>query len=252
MKRYLVWASPLVLAGCVDATGIDGFCSIDRDFRQTISVTGTDRVRVLAETGDLRIEGRSGLSEVRLVGRGCAANSRDLDDIELIVERAGSAIRIVTLVPFSGSGNSRLDLELEVPDWMLVEIDHQAGDIEVFDVSGVDIYDNSGNIEVDNIFGDVAVNDDSGDMRITSLDGDLYIWDDSGLIDVRDVGGEVLVEEDGSGSLFVRNVGFDVYIMEDASGDILVENIGGDFTVDYDSSGSITYRNIRGRVFLPL
>ncbi|MEX2283612.1 MAG: hypothetical protein WEE89_14100 [Gemmatimonadota bacterium] len=251
MKRYMVWALPILLAGCSDLSGIDDFCEVEEDFTETFSTVGLDRVRILAEAGHLRVEGRAGLNEVRIFATACARDSRDLEDIELVVQRSGTVGRIFTLVPVSAGVNARLDLRIEVPDWMLLEIDHQDGEIEVDNVSGVDIYDTSGDIALDNIFGDVAVNDDDGNILIDEVDGDLYIWDDSGLIDARDIGGEVLVEEDGSGNLIVRNVNLDVYIMEDGSGDILVENVGGDFTVDFDFSGNITYRNVRGRVLLP-
>jgi hypothetical protein len=251
MKRYLVWSLPILTAGCVDITGAGRVCTYEQDFRETISTLDMDRVRILAEAGDLRVEGHSGLNEVRVRGTGCAADARDLEDIELVVQRSGSAVRIVTLVPTGSSINAHLDLVVEVPDWMLAEIQHEDGDIEVYDVSGVDIYDNSGNIKVDNIYGDVDINDDSGDISATNIAGDLYMWDASGGIDVRYVGGEVLVEADGSGNLILRNVTTDIYIMEDGSGDIVVENVGGDFTVDYDSSGSISYRNVRGRVLIP-
>lgn len=251
MKRYLVWALPVLLGACTDISGLDGFCESERDITDVLSTSGLDRVRVLAEAGHLTVEGRAGLNEVRVFATACARDSRDLDDLELVVDRSGSVGRIFTLVPGSAGLNARMDLRVEVPEWMLVEIDHQEGDVEVFSVSGVDIYDDSGNIEVDNIFGDVDINDSSGEVEISNIDGDLYVWDDSGTFDARNIGGEVVVEEDGSGNIILRNVDLDVYIMEDGSGDILVEDVGGDFTVDFDFSGNITYRNVRGRVLLP-
>jgi hypothetical protein len=251
MKRHFVWLAPLLFAGCdLDITGL-GSCDFDRDFSEVIGASGADVVRVLAEAGDLRVQGRAGATDVRVYGTACADNRRDLDDIEVVVQRVGGAIRVLTLVPAGAGIDAHADLVVEVPEWMLVDIDHQEGRIDVSNVAGVSIFDDSGDIFVSDVFGDVDINDDSGDIQLRNIDGDVWMLDDSGLIDVRGVGGEVAVEEDGSGDLFVRDVDFDVWIGEDGSGDIVVENVRGDLIVDLDSSGSIRYSNIGGLVFLP-
>jgi hypothetical protein len=253
MKRNLVWlTAAMALTACdLDMTGIDVDCDYRDNFSDAIDARSATAVRIVAETGDLQVVGRSGLNEVRVRGEACAEDRRDLDDIELVVQRSGSTIRILGLVPSGSNIRARLDLLVEVPDWMLVDIDHQAGDVEVQDVAGVAIFDDSGNIWVDNIDGDVEINDDSGDLEVRNVFGDVLLWDESGNADLRRIDGSVIVDYDGSGNLNISNVGFDVYIEEDRSGNIFVEDVRGDFTVVRDESGSITYRNIGGRITVP-
>ena len=91
MKRNIVWVAPLLLAGCdLDITGL-GSCRYDRDFSEVASVSGVDVVRVIAEAGDLRVVGRAGANDVRVYGTACADDARDLDDVEVIVQRVGTA-----------------------------------------------------------------------------------------------------------------------------------------------------------------
>jgi hypothetical protein len=251
MKRSLFWLLPVLLAGCdLDLTGIER-CDLERDFSDFADARTATAVLIDSEAGDLQVVGRSDLNEVRVRGVGCAQDRFDLDEIELVVQRSGSTVRVLGLVPSGANVNARLDLVIEVPDWMLVDIADESGDIEVANVGAVTIADDSGDILVEDIAGDVDVTDDSGELWLRRILGDVYIWDDSGSADVREVHGGVLVDHDGSGNLFIRDVDLDVYIGEDGSGDIVVENVAGDFTVDVDGSGSISYRNIGGRVSVP-
>ena len=253
MKRTLVWLMPLgvVLAGCdLDLTGLGG-CRFDRGVFETIGTNGADVLRVIAEAGDVRVVGRAGMSEVRVSGTACAQDQRDLDQVDVVVQRVGSSIRVMTLVPAGAGVSAHADVLIEVPDWMLANIDHQAGNLIVSNVAGVSILDDSGNIDVSDIAGDVDIDDDSGDLQVRDVIGNVWLRDDSGQASVLHVGGGVDVEQDGSGDLLIRNVQLDVWVGEDGSGDIIVEDVRGDFQVDLDSSGSITYRNIGGRVFIP-
>jgi hypothetical protein len=208
-------------------------------------------VRVIAEAGDVRVVGRTGMSEVRVSGTACAQDQRDLNQISVVVQRVGTSVRVMTLVPSGAGVSAHADLLIEVPDWMLADIDHEAGDLNVSNVAGVTILDDSGDIDVSDIAGDVDIDDDSGDLQVRDVTGNVWLRDDSGLASVQHVGGGVDVEQDGSGDLFIRNVQLDVWVGEDGSGDIIAEDVRGDFQVDLDTSGSITYRNIGGRVLIP-
>lgn len=209
MKKVLLLI-PLLTACDLDLTDL-GRCEYDRDFHESINVGTADFLEVIAEAGDLEIVGRAGLGHVEVSGRACADSRRDLDDLEVVLERSGDVIRVLTFV---SDRDARIDLVLEVPEYMLAEIDHLEGDIDIWNLSGVSIFDESGHIRLEDIFGDVDIIDGSGNVEARSIDGDVY------------------VEEDGSG-------------------DIIVDHVGGNFVVDRDSSGRITYRNVAGRVLLP-
>jgi hypothetical protein len=215
MKVWRVWPLLLIgMSGCeLDLSGLGDDCAVSRELSDHAQVSDADLVEIVADAGDVRVQGRAGLSEVRVFARACARNRFALEDIELVVQNTGSTVRVLGLVPGGNSARGRLDLIIEVPDWMLVEIDDESGDINVEAVAGADIFDGSGDIRVENIWGDVFVDDASGDVRILDTAGNVWVGD--------------------------------------GSGDIVVEDVLGDLTVEFDSSGSIRYRNIRGQINLP-
>jgi DUF4097 and DUF4098 domain-containing protein YvlB len=134
-----------------------------------------------------------------------------VDDIDFVLYRNGSTVELETDVPLRD--NAHLDLVIEMPEDMAAAIFHEAGDINVQDIDFVYIDDESGNIDIRDIFFDVEIVDGSGHIDIFNVDGSVEI--------------------------------------DDESGDIDVDDIGGDFYVYYDGSGSIRYRNVRGRVDIP-
>lgn len=212
MKKHLVWLCALPLLGGCDLEWDDlGGCTYEEEFSDAISAVGMSTLRVLAEDGDLRIQGRPGLTQVRVFATACSSSSRTVDDIDFILYRNGSNVELETDVPLRD--NAHLDLVVEVPEEMAAAIYHDAGDIEVYDIDYVYIDDESGNIDIRNIFFDVEIVDGSGHIDIFNVDGSVEIDDESGDIDVND--------------------------------------IGGDFSVFFDSSGSIRHSNVRGRVLLP-
>jgi hypothetical protein len=205
MKKHLVWllAAPLI-AGCdLDVDGLGG-CRYEDNFSDAISAVGMSTLRVLAGDGELRIVGRPGLTQVRVFATACSSSDRTLDDIDFQLYRNGSAVELETDVPFND--NAHLDLLIEVPEQMAAAIYHDAGDIEVSDIDYVYIDDESGNIDIRNIYFDVEILDESGHIDIVDVGGTVEIDDGSGDIDVQDVGGDLIVWYDGSGALRYRNV----------------------------------------------
>ena len=212
MKTHLVWLCTVPLLGACDLDFDDlGGCTYEENFSDAISATGITTLRVLAEDGDLEVVGRPGLNQVRVFATACSSSSRTVDDIDFVLFRNGSTVELETNVPLRD--NAHLDIVVEVPEDMAAAIYHDAGDIDVRDIDYVYIDDESGNIDIRNIFFDVEIVDGSGHIDIVNVDGSVEI--------------------------------------DDGSGDIDVDDIGGDFTVLFDSSGSIRHRNVRGRVLLP-
>ena len=252
MKRALLLALPVLVAGCDGNVFGIGACNVDREIYDELNAGSAAVVRILADEGNLEVRGRPGISRVRVTGRACAENRSTLNDIDLVLDRSGDVIRIMTFVRDNRRGDDgRLDLLVEVPADMIVDIEHTDGNIDVRDVRAAFIYDDDGSIRVENVSQDVGISDGSGNITIRRVGGDIYLLDESGHIDIHEVDGLVYIEEDGSGDIRVQDVLGDVYIHEDGSGDIEVFDIYGDFIVDYDSSGRITYRNVRGIVDIP-
>jgi hypothetical protein len=198
---------------------------------------GVRLVRVHAEAGSLRIEGRA--AETGIVARGvaCAARESQLDDVRLRAVRSGSTAEVRAEMPadsgwLSGWGGARLDLVIEVPAGVAVEVE-----------------DGSGPIHVENVAA-ATVRDGSGEIVLLRVAGEARITDGSGSIEVRDAG-SVVIDEDGSGSISVSAVRGSVTVRDDGSGSIAVRDVGGDFVVEEDGSGSISHDAVRGRVRIP-
>src|SRR5215208_43656 len=203
----------------------------------TVDARGASAVRIHAEAGILRVEGKRGLGEVRVRGTARASRERDLEDIQLIAERHGNVVEVRAEIPEHRVGfvlhdNYRgLDLVLEVPDDIALDVEDGSGDLEIRGVGDIELRDGSGDIELTDV-GSVRVEDGSGELKIRNVRGDVTISDGSGRIDVRTVSGTVTVRTDGSGSIDVSDV-------------------GGDFVVGRDGSGGIAHTQVRGDVRIP-
>ena len=253
-SRVLCVLIAVVLAGCqfsiAEPMGDD--CDFTESFEGTADAGGAAVVRVKAAAGTLLVAGGAGLSEVRARGKGCASNQRLLDDVELVVERHGDRVDVTVDIPDGswGNGNVRLDLEVEIPADVAVEIDDGSGSMDVRGVASAEIEDGSGSLEVHGVRGDLRIDDGSGSILVEDVGGAVRIRDGSGEIDIRRAG-SVTVEEDGSGSIEIAEVAGDVMVRDDGSGSIDVRDVGGDFTVRDDGSGGIHHRGVGGQVSVP-
>lgn len=237
----------------------------------TLDAVGASTLRVDARAGSLTIRGASDATAVQVEGKACAPDEEVLEEIELRTRRTGDTLYIEVETP---DGNWRrsspyLDLEIEVPDslhldvddssgWLKIEgvrsldLNDNSGDIVVRDVAeAVEIEDGSGELEVAEVGGEVRIDDGSGSLAVEHVTGPVSIEDGSGEISVRDTESEVRIIEDGSGSIELDHVGGDVVVEEDGSGSIRVEHVAGDFVVERDGSGGIDYDHVEGRVELP-
>lgn len=231
-------------------------CRYEDLLEKTVEAKGATRIRVDAAAGYLRIVGRPGLEEVRVKGTACASKERLLERIHLSAERSGSEVRVEAEVARGGfhlfrSGNARLDLDIEVPDSIPLDVNDSSGSIEIDDVAALDVDDSSGEIDIEGVAGKLRVEDSSGSIEVRDVEGDIRLEDSSGSIDLDRIGGSVDIVEDGSGSIEISKVKGSVLIRRDGSGSISVRGIDGDFTVERDGSGSINHRDVGGRVDIP-
>lgn len=221
----------------------------------TVDAAGARTVRILARAGELRVEGKAGLAQVQVRGTARASNSRLLAGIKLIAERRGDVVVIEADIPehssWRGDSYRGLDLIIDVPRGIALEVDDSSGDLEIRNVGALDLSDSSGNIELYDIGGALRVDDSSGGVRIEGVKGDVRLSDSSGELDVRHVVGSVTVENDSSGEIVMEDVSGTIHIERDSSGSIRVADVGGDFIVDRDGSGDINSRNVKGAVRIP-
>jgi hypothetical protein len=222
----------------------------------TVPASRAQRIEVIARAGSLRIEGRNGARDVTVRGTARASSRSALEDVKLIAEERGGTIYIEADIPENHDWNDddrqqSLDLTIEVPSDLPIDVQDGSGDLEIRNVGALDLSDGSGEAIVEHVGGTLRVKDGSGSLRITDVRGDVSVTDGSGLLEIRDVDGGVEIGSKGSGPLRITSVAKSVHVRSKGSGTVDVSHIGGDFVVDRKASGDIQYADVKGRVEVP-
>lgn len=231
-----------ILATAVIAVPLHAGCIGEERREATVSAAGIQSVRIIGRAGTLTVQGKRGLGQVRATGTACASSRQLASEIRIEAKRSGAELTIEAVIPENCSGGSiwpfgigryaKLDLVVELPDHLPVQVIDGSGEAWIRDVASADVRDGSGALE------------------ITNVRGNLSVADGSGSIEVSDIGGTVRLN-DGSGSMTIRNVRGSVTVGSDGSGSIDVSNVGGDFIVENDGSGGIEHQGVRGQVRIP-
>ena len=224
-----------------------------------VDAAGARSIRIEAAAGVLKVEGRAGITQVRVRGTARSSRRNLLDDIKLIAERRGDEVFIKADMPdddrvwdrMRDNDNLGLDLVIEVPNSIPLDVADGSGEAEFLNAGALEFSDGSGEIRIRGARGDVRVNDGSGNITIEGVQGSVRVSDGSGNIRARDVTGDFVVGEDGSGDIEVSSVGGEMRVENDGSGNIDVDRVAGDFVVDHDGSGSIRYDTVKGSVRIP-
>jgi hypothetical protein len=225
-----------------------------------VNAAGAKAVRIDAAAGFLHINGKPGTSEVRITGEAISSDRRWLDQIKLIAERRGDEVFIKADMPdhdrsfwdyMRGDYNMALDLTIDVPVNLAVDVNDGSGELRILGTGAVDVNDGSGEIEIRGITGNARVHDGSGNISLRGIGGDVYVDDGSGNIDADNVTGNFTVGSDGSGNINVVGVAGTMRVDDDGSGEINVDRVGGDFVVDSKGSGTIDYQTVKGKVDIP-
>ncbi len=151
--------------------------------------------------------------------------------------------------------NSQGDLDLEVPSLTEIEVDFAGGDAQVVNLRGVlkisqvrgDLeIRNAGTSSVDKVDGDLEIQHITGDLAVNHAGGDVEIEDISGAAALSKAGGDLEVK-DVKGSLAINSVGGDLSI--NSIGQVSIGLVGGDLE-GVDIRGSLVARRIGGDVDL--
>jgi hypothetical protein len=246
----LLLVACLALAGC-EVTFADS-CRVSADRSGQLPVAGAKRIAITARAGELDIKGHKGATEVSARGKACASDQKLLDLIRIEVRLDGDVLKVNALMPdieaddAPRNAEASLDLRIEVPDNLPIQVIDSSGDAEIDSVASLVMTDSSGDLRITRVGGDVEVRDSSGDLTIDEIGKSVRLEDSSGEVSVEDVHGDVLVEADGSGSLTFDRVDHNVTVSRDGSGDIIMSNIKGDARIDSDGSGDVRVRDIGG------
>ncbi|HVR40316.1 MAG TPA: hypothetical protein VMU84_14565 [Thermoanaerobaculia bacterium] len=255
MQKTAVVAGALLLAASGARAGWLSGCDESAPRHVVTPASGITRVVVEARAGSLEIRGQRGLSQITADGTACSSDRDFLKKIDLRLSRSGSELHVDVLIPdhggFFGNNEARLDLTVNVPAGIPMEIHDSSGWMKVSDIGAATINDSSGEMEVRNVQGNLTVHDSSGEVDIDGVSGDVTIDDSSGAMTIARVSGTVHVEDDGSGSIDIRDVKRDVTIDDDGSGSVRVADVTGNFTLRMKGSGDVDYLRVGGRVSVP-
>ena len=221
---------------------------------------GISEMEIDCGAGFLKLKGVEGLDEIRVSADIIAGNKKGEElsefieeNVELSLERHGNRAVLISRVrpsyfffSFRGNLNNRIDLTVDVPGSMDIEIKDGSGDIEIDNINGaVDIDDGSGSVDIAEVKGEVDINDGSGDLKISNIDGKTVIHDGSGDLKIDNARGGMEIR-DGSGSIDITDITGNMAI-NDGSGDIMIDRLIGDLEIE-DGSGSIRATDIDGNV----
>ncbi|MDH4019898.1 MAG: hypothetical protein OEU84_09895 [Xanthomonadales bacterium] len=233
-------------------------CKYEKNIDKTLDLTGSEILSIAATAGDLDIVGVDGANQAVIHGRVCASKESWLESSEINTTNGKHAGIEVSLPDASGGwtsfGNSyaRIDLQIEVPQDMALDVKDSSGDILLKNIGALEIKDSSGDIDIEKARGSVSISDSSGDIEVDEAEGNVTIESDSsGDIEVMEINGNVLVMSDSSGDIEATDITGDVIVERDSSGDISADDVGGDFRVLKDGSGGISSSDVKGEVDIP-
>ena len=231
-------------------------CKYEKKIEKTLDLSKSELLSITATAGELEVVGVAGTGEATIHGRVCASKEAWLEQSD-IYTTSGKHAEISADLPDAGDwsfGNTylMLDMHIEVPEDLALDIKDSSGDMLLKNIAAVQIKDSSGDIEVEAARGTVSVNDSSGEIVIEGAEGDVTIESDSsGDISATDINGSVLVVSDSSGDIDVSRVSENFVVESDSSGDISASDVGGDFRVLKDGSGGIRMNGVKGEIQIP-
>lgn len=240
-----------------------------------IDAAGVRNLALEFGSDDLNLKGVPGLARIEVRGRACASSQASLDAMKLSQNRNGDSVSVnVDKGEMSGSwfGSSYayIDLEVRVPQTLLVAIKRGSGDVEIENVAGVDSTAGSGDLDARDITGPVFIKVGSGDANLRQtgaitvrglgsgeveaqqVRGDVVVNSaGSGTLTFNEVSGSVSVDHIGSGDINVRAISGDVRVGSIGSGDVDADDIGGNLIVESKGSGDVSHQGVKGRVDIP-
>lgn len=254
---FLAAAASLCALTSPDPNPDPGYYSFEHTARRSaiVNAEGVRIIRIEAHAGTLRVEGRPGLTNVRATGLAIASSCDALDGIKLVATRMGDTIVVRSNIPelptWGWNRLASLDMVLELPNTIAIEIGDGGGDLEIRAVGKLTLRDGSGDVTVEDVNGPLRIFDGSGDIHIRKVHGDVRVEDASGGLSVRDVRGSVDIDQDGEGNFEALDVTGNVHVGSKGPGSIHVDGVGGDLVIDKRGSGRLDYCNVRGAIRLP-
>ena len=191
-----------------------------------LSVDKINDFVIEAGSGKLKVQA-SDVSEIEVIAEIYQHEAHN--DFCLRLKKVGNKAKLES-ASCGHNKNTRIDLTIEVPNKLHLDVDDGSGSINISGVASLKLKDGSGSINISKVNGKVEIDDGSGSIDIKHVKNDVSIDDGSGSIHVRNVSGKVTVS-DGSGSINV-NKADSFELLSDGSGSVNVDNISGKVIMD--------------------
>lgn len=250
VKHILLSAAFLLPAG--SALAVNQNCTEPGALDKTLPAEGIESLEIETGTGLVRIRGAENATEISITARACATEAAVLDDIGFDTERREATIMLSDRLP-EGANHpeaafARIDLQLEVPSRLHVDIVTRREPVSVSNVASLTLDSWRGETEVTDIKGDATIVKQRGDLAIRNVKGSLSVSRQVGEMVIENVGGDVVIERADRGNSRIESVGGSVRVVSNGRGDIAVKQVRGDFIVESNQAGRIHHDAVGGTV----
>lgn len=204
-------------------------------------IEGTPRISLRLPAGEARIvDGEAGTVVVQLQGKSSTVD-------RFVVEARGNE---VVIEPERGSGGRWTSVDVIIRCGAAPEARARlaAADFRADrSLAAAHVETASGDVELQDVSGDVTVKSASGDIRVGEVGGGLEVASASGDIRAESVGGLSTLKT-MSGDVFIADAGGEV-TAKSVSGDISIPRFGGTWFDAKTMSGDVTIGVVPGRKF---
>jgi hypothetical protein len=192
-------------------------------------------------------------------GRACASSQDRLGALQLTQRREGDRLILTaendssswTINFFGASNYAYLDLQVDVPVSLAVELNVGSGDAHVANVAQLAASVGSGDLQVNGVRNRFDAQVHSGDIKANDV-GETHVASiGSGDFTVNRVRGDIWIGSIGSGDADLRAIGGNVDVKSIGSGDLRVNGVAHDLHVARLGSGEVSHDSVIGRVDIP-
>ena len=233
-------------------------CKFQAPRNAALDLTGVHTLVVDLGQHNLHLSGTpASTGQVR--GRACASNKDRLDDLRLTQHREGDRL-ILTAENTSSNWNislfgvshyAYLDLQVDVPATLAVELDVGSGDAHVTNVAQLAARVGSGDLQVNGVRSRFDAHVGSGDIKADDVGETHVVSIGSGDFTANRVRGDLSIGSIGSGDADLRAIGGSVDVKSIGSGNLHVDGVARDLHVARVGSGDVEHKSVAGRVDVP-
>ncbi len=191
--------------------------------------------------GDVIIRvGDAGSLEVIATKR--ARGQGDLQRIQVTMEPTAEGVRVATDRTPMGLSNTSVELEIRVPPGTSIRVDTGAGQVQVQDVGGdVNVHTGAGDVRLDGVAGDIEADTGAGSIDVNGGTGRVRLHTGAGSVNFEgDPQGDYDLDT-GAGSIRI-------VLPAGANAELDLTTGIGDIRVDFDVAGRVTRRDVQGTI----